>query len=279
MAPCLFDVQHQTQPMFVANGERRPLGRFSRLGRMAACCLSMAVMACCLSPICFAAEPSAKTSGTLLAAGEFLIGEPVRYENLSIFPVSTKVAHDDDRFVTLDEGLKAGTVRVFEVGAANAASDVPANSADRQARANAALQTPQPSAQPAAPAQTGSAARQRPNASSAVSRSSPQSDSEPLEVQGDVNRLVLKNSSSKPLYLMPGEIIVGGKQDRTIAQETIIAPGPKLVPIDVFCVEHGRWSGRADSETVGFGRAWQLAAVRLPTRNGSRRRPSRDNSI
>jgi hypothetical protein len=65
-----------------------------------------------------------------------------------------------------------------------------------------------------------------------------------------VNHLALINHSTKPLYLMPGEIIVGGQQDRTIAQEYIIPPGNKTVLVDVFCVEHGRWAGRGERETT-----------------------------
>lgn len=72
---------------------------------------------------------------------------------------------------------------------------------------------------------------------------------------GDVNRLALINRSEKPLYLMPGEIIVGGKQDRTLAHETIVPPGKEPVTIDVFCVEHGRWSGRAGVETAAIAQA------------------------
>jgi hypothetical protein len=53
------------------------------------------------------------------------------------------------------------------------------------------------------------------------------------------------NKSDKPLYLMPGEVIVGGYQDRTIAEEAIIASNNEPAPIDVYCVEHGRWGGRA----------------------------------
>ena len=70
------------------------------------------------------------------------------------------------------------------------------------------------------------------------------------ESSADVNQLALLNRSGKPLYLMPGEIIVGGRQDRTIAQEYVIPPGNKPVTIEVFCVEHGRWAGRGAMETT-----------------------------
>jgi hypothetical protein len=57
-----------------------------------------------------------------------------------------------------------------------------------------------------------------------------------------VNQLVLINRSSKPLVLLAGELISGGKQDRVIAKDRIVAPGAEPLPLDVFCVEHGRWS-------------------------------------
>jgi hypothetical protein len=66
----------------------------------------------------------------------------------------------------------------------------------------------------------------------------------PLSIGNDVNELMIVNRSNKPLYLMPGEIIIGGDQDRTIGQELVVAPDGKPVPLDVFCVEHGRWGGR-----------------------------------
>jgi hypothetical protein len=51
---------------------------------------------------------------------------------------------------------------------------------------------------------------------------------------------------------MPGEVIVGGSQDRTIGNEMTIAPTGKPVPIDVFCVEHGRWHARDNAESASL---------------------------
>lgn len=60
---------------------------------------------------------------------------------------------------------------------------------------------------------------------------------------GSVNELTIRNTSQKPLFLMAGEVVIGGKQDRIIGKNTIVAPrATETVP--VFCVEHGRWSGR-----------------------------------
>ncbi|MDH3718629.1 MAG: hypothetical protein OES79_10960, partial [Planctomycetota bacterium] len=65
------------------------------------------------------------------------------------------------------------------------------------------------------------------------------------EVAGDVNQLLVLNTSGKPLYLMPGEVISGGKQDRTIGEEVVIKSSDQPAPIGVFCVEQGRWQGRS----------------------------------
>jgi len=57
-----------------------------------------------------------------------------------------------------------------------------------------------------------------------------------------VNQLVLVNHSKRPLLLLAGELVSGGKQDRVIAKDRIVAPFGEPLPLDVFCVEHGRWS-------------------------------------
>jgi len=57
-----------------------------------------------------------------------------------------------------------------------------------------------------------------------------------------VNQLVLINRSKRPLLLLAGELVSGGKQDRIIGKDRIVAPGAEPLPLDVFCVEHGRWS-------------------------------------
>src|SRR3974390_119666 len=61
-----------------------------------------------------------------------------------------------------------------------------------------------------------------------------------------VNQLVLLNRSKRPLLLLSGELVSGGKQDRVIAKDRIVAPGSDPLPLNVFCVEHGRWSTGAE---------------------------------
>ena len=64
----------------------------------------------------------------------------------------------------------------------------------------------------------------------------------PSSGAASVNQLVLLNRSKRPLLLLSGELVSGGKQDRIIAKDRIVAPGSDPLPLDVFCVEHGRWS-------------------------------------
>jgi len=60
-----------------------------------------------------------------------------------------------------------------------------------------------------------------------------------------VNQLVLINRSKRPLLLLAGELVSGGKQDRIIGKDRLVPVGSKPLPLDVFCVEHGRWSSGA----------------------------------
>ncbi len=64
-----------------------------------------------------------------------------------------------------------------------------------------------------------------------------------------VNRLVLVNNSRRPLLLLAGEIVTGGKQDRVIGKDRIVPPESDPVDLNVFCVEPGRWV--ASSEHFG----------------------------
>ncbi len=69
------------------------------------------------------------------------------------------------------------------------------------------------------------------------------------ESGAEVNRLVLINNSKRPLLLLAGEIVTGGKQDRVIGKDRIVPPESDPVDLSVFCVEPGRWV--ATSEQFG----------------------------
>jgi hypothetical protein len=62
----------------------------------------------------------------------------------------------------------------------------------------------------------------------------------------EVNRLVLINNSKRPLLLLAGEIVAGGKQDRVIGKDRIVPAESDPVDLSVFCVEPGRWVASSD---------------------------------
>jgi len=81
-----------------------------------------------------------------------------------------------------------------------------------------------------------------------------------VDDSGSVNQLRLTNQADKPLFLLAGEVVIGGKQDRIIGSNTIIPPKSTL-DVPVFCVERGRWSG--DGSKKEFKTAGALAHGRL----------------
>jgi len=79
-----------------------------------------------------------------------------------------------------------------------------------------------------------------------------------------VNQLVLINRSKRPLLLLAGELVSGGKQDRIIGKDRLVPVGADPLPLDVFCVEHGRWSAGAnfsDAKTIVHPSVREQAAV------------------
>ena len=198
----------------------------------------LAILACF---VLFSSPPDREANPDKgVIVGSLHIGEPVQVGNLTIFPVTSRKPKNRDRFTTLDEGLKNGTVEISEVGAGG------------QSTVN---QPPVPPNSGAANAGTQRGAPPNPGGQGPFS---PNYDPNPgndnlLGLGGggaDVNKLMVSNTSDKPLYLMPGEIIVGGQQDRAIAKEVVIPPGKKGVPIDVYCVEQGRWSQRESNDSI-----------------------------
>ena len=70
------------------------------------------------------------------------------------------------------------------------------------------------------------------------------------DASASVNQLVLINRSKRPLLLLAGELVSGGKQDRIIGKDRIVPVGAEPLPLDVFCVEHGRWTGSSSQFTA-----------------------------
>jgi hypothetical protein len=87
----------------------------------------------------------------------------------------------------------------------------------------------------------------------------------PSDSGASVNQLVLINRSKRPLLLLAGELVSGGKQDRIIGKDRIVPVGAEPLPLDVFCVEHGRWSSGSQfvqSKTIVHPSVREQAAIK-----------------
>ena len=121
------------------------------------------------------------------------LGTPIRYQNLTLFPVYDSAAKTQNRYLTMDEGLRGKILTVRE-----------------------------------------------------------------KQGGGEVSQVLVTNAGRKPVYLMSGEVILGGQQDRVIGDDVIVPPQAKNLPVRVYCVEHGRWSGRKEFDETA-------AAVAVPS--------------
>jgi hypothetical protein len=72
-----------------------------------------------------------------------------------------------------------------------------------------------------------------------------------IGASAQVNQLVLVNNSKRPLLLLAGEIVTGGKQDRVIGKDRLVPAESDPIDLSVFCVEPGRWTGAKMSFSGG----------------------------
>ena len=61
---------------------------------------------------------------------------------------------------------------------------------------------------------------------------------------GNVNTLAIENLGDQAVFVQAGDVVKGGRQDRTLTVSLLLPPKSGRVPIASFCVEHGRWSAR-----------------------------------
>lgn len=73
-----------------------------------------------------------------------------------------------------------------------------------------------------------------------------------LEETGNVNLLSISNNTKDYIFILAGDIVKGGRQDRTIENDIIIPPYTKKVPLESYCVESGRWQKRGQEEVHEF---------------------------
>jgi hypothetical protein len=81
-----------------------------------------------------------------------------------------------------------------------------------------------------------------------------------IQSGAEVNRLLLVNNSARPLLLLAGEIVTGGKQDRIVGKDRII-PADSDADLGVFCVEPGRWV-QSSAEFKGAGMQMAQPSIR-----------------
>lgn len=184
-------------------------------------CLCVGLMAATMWPLALDARgahggPPAQGGG--IGVGGWTVLAPVSYKNLTLFPVRGRDLAGSRDYITLDEGIKNGTVTISEKGAGQTAIRRPRGGRTANARV------------------------QQQNVS--------------LNEGGggggaSVNELALTNKSGKKLLLLSGEVIVGGQQDRIVEEDRIVPPVSVPVSLSVFCVEHGRWSHRTASASAG----------------------------
>jgi hypothetical protein len=157
-----------------------------------------------------------------LAHSSYRVLAPIQSGNLLLFPVVEANKAPASPFITLDEGIKSGQVEVTEAG--NVRGLV----------------------------------RPRGRTDDGVRRSHPLPDP-PLYRGDQVNTLVLVNNSEKPLLLLAGEIVTGGKQDRIVGKDRIVPAQSDPIDLGVFCIEHGRWT----EDTATFKSSANAAAQSL----------------
>jgi hypothetical protein len=61
--------------------------------------------------------------------------------------------------------------------------------------------------------------------------------------EAQVSALEVRNRGKEPVFLLGGEMVLGGKQDRILQSDAVVPPDGKWHQVAVFCVEHGRWAG------------------------------------
>jgi hypothetical protein len=71
----------------------------------------------------------------------------------------------------------------------------------------------------------------------------------------NVNQLEIENVGGDEVFVQSGDIVKGGKQDRTLMVSLVLPPKSGAVPIASFCVEEGRWSSRGREDAKSFATA------------------------
>ena len=78
----------------------------------------------------------------------------------------------------------------------------------------------------------------------------------------NVNQLEIENLGLDDVFVQSGDIVKGGKQDRTLMVSLVLPPKSGSIPIASFCVEQGRWTARGREDASQFS----AASAAVPSR-------------
>jgi len=140
--------------------------------------------------------------------GRLHIGAPAVFGDLALFPITSRFQQRIGPVTSLDQALERGTVEVREL-------DVSLRDGQQIVVTD----------QGAHDNQEGSP--------------DPADDAYP-DRRARVGTVAIDNRGPVPVYILAGTVVRGGKQDRQIARDVLVAAGQTL-PLDAFCVEQGRW--------------------------------------
>ncbi|MFO0973384.1 MAG: DUF6569 family protein [Phycisphaerae bacterium] len=76
---------------------------------------------------------------------------------------------------------------------------------------------------------------------------------------GQVNELFVENVSDEEVFIQAGDIVRGGKQDRMLGTDFIVEAHSGRLPIESYCVEHGRWQRRGAESDAAFASSGNYA--------------------
>lgn len=60
---------------------------------------------------------------------------------------------------------------------------------------------------------------------------------------GQVPWLLVRNESHRPVFLLSGEIVLGGKQNRIVRENVLLPARSEWIEVSVYCGEQNRWRG------------------------------------
>jgi len=161
------------------------------------------------------------------------LGAPVAVQNLTVWPVFADTPLEIGNFLTLQEAQRQKLAVVREAGGgAQQTAVVRDDGAGQQERV-----------------QVQNRERLRRLVQELAEESGANDETvreivQELEVAGvaTVGQLVIENKGDLPILVCAGTVVTGGNKDRQIGQDFVIQ-AKTTVPVDAFCVEHGRWSG------------------------------------